>query len=306
MKTINQITYRLAKKDKFAVDELIDYAKKLESFGINPKKVFHQVEDALSLETVNWMYQQFNSTGNLESLTEELKVLKLECETRIDSSLKDFIQRGKDFAFIRDNKLYREEYCSWATYCRAKFGIYYSTADRLIAAYQVAEQLQPIGGSIPNESVARQLYSIKEVERPEAWRKLLNQSKQLNKSITASMVLEVKREMQGDDVSSHKVFSALQPVQVHNGAKFITWGLFEETIDDTTYLHVGIDKLFAAKNEYVSTVKNESILTNVKKIMRIIHEGKEEMTSIAKVFLKYESLASWQIDIINNLHELLQ
>lgn len=306
MKTIDQITYRLANKDEFAIDELIEYTKKLESFGINPKKVFQQVEDALSLDAVNWMYQQFNAVGNLEPLTEELKTLKLECENRIDSSLKDFIQRGKDFAFIRDNKLYREEYCSWATYCRAKFGIYYSTADRLIAAYQVAEQLQPIGGSIPNESVARQLYSIKEVERPEAWRKLLNQSKQLNKSITASMVLEVKREMRGEDIPLQHEFKPLQPVQVHNGTKFITWGLFEETVDDTTYLHVGTDKLFAAKNEYVKAVKDESILTNAKKIMNIIDTNKEEMASIARVFLKHESLDSWQVNIIDDLYELLQ
>lgn len=302
MTSIVQIINRLSQHDDYVIDELIEYQQSLEQVGGNSKKMFEKIEASLPLKTVNWLYDQLNFTTDSEPLTEELSIAKNECEQRIETSLKDFIQRGKDFAFIRENKLYRKEYCSWATYCKYRFGIAHSTADRLIAAYQVSQQLQPIGGFIPNESVARELYKIKEEARPGAWLTLLEQSKELNKPVTAAMVTAIAKQSEAPQevgLPEGKLVVAKQ------GSKFIAWGILEKVLDDTAYLYIGTSKRIPVLTKYLDDCLHQSIIANYTAIFEIMHFGTEKMRSVCQLFFKEKELSSWEINIINNINDVL-
>ncbi|MGB6301124.1 MAG: hypothetical protein WBF90_33790 [Rivularia sp. (in: cyanobacteria)] len=302
MKSIVQIIDKLSQHDDYVVDELIEYQQSLEQVGGNSKRMFDQIEASLPLKTVNWLYEQLNSTTELEPLTEELTIAKNECEQRIETSLKDFIQRGKDFAFIRENKLYRKEYCSWATYCKYRFGIAHSTADRLIAAYQISKQLQPIGGFIPNESVARELYKIKEESRTSAWLTLLKQSKKLDKPVTAAMVAAVAKESEPHayiGLPEGKLVAAKQ------GSKFIAWGMLEKVLDNTAYLYTGAAKRIAIPSKYLVDVLDKSVIENYTDVFEAMHLGDEKMRSICRLFFKEEKLSEWEINIIKSINNVI-
>lgn len=92
------------------------------------------------------------------------------CEAVIAQGFKTFIEVGNALAEIRDAKLYRLTYGTFEEYCQEKWGMGQRHANRLIAAADVADDLGPIGPTLPtSESVLRPLTSLEPEARREVW-----------------------------------------------------------------------------------------------------------------------------------------
>lgn len=89
-----------------------------------------------------------------------------ECEDRIERGLQTFVEVGTALAMIRDNKLYRAKYSTFALYCETRWGFSDRRARQIIDAAE-------IGTIVPveNEGQARELARVPEPERAEVWQK---------------------------------------------------------------------------------------------------------------------------------------
>ncbi|HEY6723811.1 MAG TPA: hypothetical protein VI197_07255 [Polyangiaceae bacterium] len=81
-----------------------------------------------------------------------------------------FVDVGRALTRIRDAKLYAEEFGTFEAYCRERWGMSKTHANRLIASADVAANVTPIG-VIPNEAQARELAKLPTEKQPEAWAK---------------------------------------------------------------------------------------------------------------------------------------
>lgn len=82
------------------------------------------------------------------------------CEAALDNLRMAFWAAGKALQVIRDRRLYRDAYGSFEAYCADRWEISRRQADRLIAAWPIAEQLRPIGLTSLNEGQVRELLPI--------------------------------------------------------------------------------------------------------------------------------------------------
>ncbi|WP_242911448.1 hypothetical protein [Actinomadura terrae] len=90
------------------------------------------------------------------------------CEAAIDGLRLAFWAAGKALQTIRDRRLYSDDYPSFEAYCAERWEISRRQADRLIAAWPIAEQLRPIGLASLNEGQVRELLPIASQHGPEA------------------------------------------------------------------------------------------------------------------------------------------
>lgn len=95
-----------------------------------------------------------------EKLTPQEHDRFLTCEEIIRAYGKAHFEAGRALAEIRDQKLYREKYRSFARYCAKTLGWSRSKADRAISAWRISEVLAPIGVTISCESQARPLIGL--------------------------------------------------------------------------------------------------------------------------------------------------
>ena len=77
-----------------------------------------------------------------------------ECEQVIERGRQTFIEVGNALAAIRDGRLYTATHRSFEAYCRERWGMSRTHADRQIAAARRAE-LAPMGAKPENERQAR-------------------------------------------------------------------------------------------------------------------------------------------------------
>lgn len=90
-------------------------------------------------------------------------------EFTIAHGISTFIKVGNALAAIRDQRLYRNDYGTFEEYCRERWKISKTHANRMIGAADIAEDLTPIG-VIPNsESQLRPLAALPAEQRREAW-----------------------------------------------------------------------------------------------------------------------------------------
>ena len=86
-------------------------------------------------------------------------------ENVIDKGLETFIEVGRSLQYIRDNRLYRNEYKTFADYVKDRWQRGKNWANQLIASTEVVNILgknDHPGGQIPNsEKVARPLAKLK-------------------------------------------------------------------------------------------------------------------------------------------------
>jgi hypothetical protein len=101
-------------------------------------------------------------------------------EATIAAGRQSFLEVGSALAEIRDSRLYRAEFDSFQSYCRAKWGWDKSYCHRLICAADTAKASP--NGTITNEAQARALAAVPEssraatIERAQATGKLTAQS----------------------------------------------------------------------------------------------------------------------------------
>jgi len=92
-----------------------------------------------------------------------------------------FHEMGKALKEIRDNRLYKLNlFNSFEVYTRARWDMGKSQAYRLIDAYQVVNNLSPIGDILPsNESQIRILAQLNPIEQRKIWKAFLKTSMEI-------------------------------------------------------------------------------------------------------------------------------
>lgn len=110
-------------------------------------------------------------------------------EKIIKGGWKTFLEVGEALALVRDKELYKGKYDSFEDYWRLELGYSRSYAYKLIDSAEVSKQLSPIGdnGSKPlNEAQLRELISVPEGKREEAWKSAVKLAGE--KPLTAKIV----------------------------------------------------------------------------------------------------------------------
>lgn len=100
--------------------------------------------------------------------TRETKALA-RCEQTIQRGLSTFCDVGRALLEIRDGRLYRDMHDTFESYCRARWEMSKTHANRLIGAAAVADAVAPIGVKPTTESQVRPLTTVPEESRAAVW-----------------------------------------------------------------------------------------------------------------------------------------
>lgn len=117
-----------------------------------------------------------------------------ECEAVIERGLRSFVEVGEALLRIRDERLYREGFETFESYCTDRWDLGRKRAYDFIASAEVVAELSPIGDTRPaNESVARELAPLREdpEQLREAWTEVVQAH---GPKPTAAQVREVVAE----------------------------------------------------------------------------------------------------------------
>jgi hypothetical protein len=87
-------------------------------------------------------------------LTASEQKRKEELERIVEHGLEEFLRTGAALAEIRNRRLYRVEFATFAEYCRTKFNLARSTADQLVRSSQTAETLLEAGADLSRATEA--------------------------------------------------------------------------------------------------------------------------------------------------------
>lgn len=97
------------------------------------------------------------------------------CEGIIEKGLQTFVEVGEALVTIRDQRLYREKHATFELYCRTRWDISKTQANRLIAAFSVVKNLTAAHLAKPaelRESVVRPLTSLSPAAQKSVWKKV--------------------------------------------------------------------------------------------------------------------------------------
>jgi phage N-6-adenine-methyltransferase len=111
-------------------------------------------------------------------------------ETVVQRGLATFVEVGSALAEIRDGRLYREEHSTFEAYCRSRWAMSKTHANRLVEAAEVTRLLAPIGVSPANEAQARELAPLmgRPWEAAEAWRDAKAVAEERETPVTAELL----------------------------------------------------------------------------------------------------------------------
>lgn len=149
-----------------------------------------QVEESTTLSDLN---------------TVELDRLSL-CESVIEKGLNTFVEVGNALFEIRNNKLYRDKFTTFESYCRDRWNLKRQRAYELMDAAAVVNTLSEISDKneqdsqvsiiVPTkESHAAALSKVTEEFRSEVWEKALEKNQSSGKVITAKMIDNIAKEL---------------------------------------------------------------------------------------------------------------
>lgn len=95
-----------------------------------------------------------------------------ECEAVIAEGLDTFYKVGIALSTIRDKRLYRKDYSTFQDYCKERWSMSKTHANRLVQAGEVIQNLTPNGGQMPeSERQTRPLTQLPPEQQSEAWNK---------------------------------------------------------------------------------------------------------------------------------------
>ena len=131
-------------------------------------------------------------TTNAETkLTEAEEKELLNLEGVIKKGWSAFLEVGRALVTISEKKLYREQGATFEQYCRQKLGLSRPYAYNLIGSARVNEQMSSIEDiqvKPATESQFRELLSVPEEKRVEAWKEAIKSAG--DKPVTAKIVHE--------------------------------------------------------------------------------------------------------------------
>jgi hypothetical protein len=201
------------------------------------------------------------------------------CEAIIARGVNTFIEVGTALLAIRDQRLYRATHGTFEAYCRERWNVGHSHAQRMIDAARVAENLSPIGDTLKpsHESQLRPLTSLQPGEQRSAWTQAIAESN--GKQPTGAKVKEVVRVHAGqaDPIIDPSTFSKTmrekfaaairqarreieQQVRAEEKARIQKWleetrlPMFEKRWREVVYL-LETKKGFMSKAEYHKVIK---------------------------------------------------
>lgn len=115
-------------------------------------------------------------TAAADALEEQERHWLERCEAVIERGLQTFYQVGNALLTIRDNRLYREEHQTFEEYCRTRWQMTKTHANRMIQAAGVVENLTPTGVIPGSERQARELAVLPPDLQTEAWKEIIKAS----------------------------------------------------------------------------------------------------------------------------------
>jgi hypothetical protein len=92
-----------------------------------------------------------------------------ELEVIVELGMTTFVEVGTALLEIREARLYRATHDTFEAYCRERWGMSKTHANRLTKAAEVVQDLTPIGVKSANEAQVRPLSELPKSERKEAW-----------------------------------------------------------------------------------------------------------------------------------------
>jgi hypothetical protein len=147
---------------------------------------------------------QSKNDGEIAPLTTEEQGRYRTLKRTIDNEMGAFLRVGSALIEIHDKKLYRGEFKTWEMFCRDKFNLGRSQADRLMKSASAVEKMSPIGDKklLPlNEYQVRELLRLKSVEeRQEVWAEVVAKAETGEGGLTAKEIGEniAQRNSNGD------------------------------------------------------------------------------------------------------------
>jgi hypothetical protein len=137
-------------------------------------------------------YQMVDQPAYSVEISEEIRLV--ECELIIEKGLQTFVEVGNALLEIRDSRLYRRGYATFEDYCKERWGMVRQSANRLISAAEVVQnlQLEPIGSIPETESQIRPLTRLEPALQRAAW----NEVVESEFPITAKLVEEKVKEVE--------------------------------------------------------------------------------------------------------------
>ncbi len=135
------------------------------------------------------------------TLLDLIEVQRLEVlEATIDAGMHTFVQVGSALLEIRDTRLYRATHTTFDDYCRERWGMSKTHANRMIESAGVVANLAPIGVIPATESQARPLTSLEPNAQREVWERAVETAP--NGRMTAAHVQSVVDEYRGAQLGS--------------------------------------------------------------------------------------------------------
>jgi hypothetical protein len=117
------------------------------------------------------------------------------CENTIKHHFETFAETGKALQTIRDKRLYREHYLTFEEYCRGKWEMSKTQANRLIASFRVTEVVAGSGVAPITESQARPLTVLNPATQKKVWNQVVKEAEKGGTEITAKLVSQVAHKV---------------------------------------------------------------------------------------------------------------
>jgi hypothetical protein len=137
-------------------------------------------------------------------LTCQEKVRLRQLELEIERNLTGFIRCGRALLEVRESRLYREKYKTFADYCRERFALARSTADQLCRSTQVFETLVDSGLAVPETTPEVTLRPISQLPggdlQTQAWRlatRVAPEGKAPSHTVTAKVARMIREATEG-------------------------------------------------------------------------------------------------------------
>lgn len=270
------------------------------------QSIWKEIESDLQLDDVTWFREKlceiFPGEVQAEPLTDDEKNCKQQIEFRLHEFLSSFVARGKDLHTLRTQRLYREEFPNWETYCRFGLGIHVTNADRLIKSVEIVESLQPIGSILPrNEFVARELGKVKDTStRQLVWQRAVESG-----NPTADVVKQIRLELsQSEQPPTTTTFEPQDLVIINSPASIYNgyWGrIFSVTNNNRYKVQVGNELVTLKANEISCAEIDKSLCERVEFLDGSPHN---HIAKIASTFHAYMELDEQQIKLLTFLEGL--
>lgn len=129
------------------------------------------------------------------TIVERNKLAELEegIQRHLDAAASNYFEAGNLLVQIRDNRLYKETHGTFEEYCRDKWTMTKTHANRLIGSAEVTDNLTPTGVIPKSERVVRPLTKLNPDQQREAWAKAIQTAPE--GGVTARHVYKIVKDM---------------------------------------------------------------------------------------------------------------